>query len=109
MLLVDMPRMMRDIIGTILAGEPDLEIVGELDTGDALIDCAQRTWPDFLIIGSEPSAVAASKRLLAGRRPLRVLEVVEEGRMGYIYERSPERIFVGDISPDVLLAAVRGS
>jgi chemotaxis response regulator CheB len=104
-----MPRMLRDIVGTILDGQPDLEIVGELDTGEVLIACAEQTQPDFLIIGPEPAAVAASKRLLADSRPLRVLEVVEEGRTGYLYEWSPERILVGDISPDALLAAVRGS
>lgn len=104
-----MPRMLRDIVGAIVAGQPDLEVVGELDTGAALVACVKKTQPDFLIVGSDPETLAASRRLMTDQRKLRVLEVVAEGRVGYLYERAPERVLVGDISPDTLLAVVRGS
>ena len=104
-----MPRMLRDIVGAIVTGQPDLQVVGEVDSSEALIAGARRTRPDVLIVGSEPSVLTTSRRLMADQRTLRVIEVVAEGRLGYVYERTPERTLVGDISPEALLAAVRGS
>lgn len=105
-----MPRMLRDIVGAIVTGQPDLRVVGEVDSSEALVACARRTRPDVLIVGSEPSALTASRRLMADQRSLRVLEVVlVDDRLGYVDERTPERTLVGDISPEALLAVVRGS
>jgi len=87
-----MPRMLRDIVGAIVTGQPDLRVVGEVETSEALVACARRTRPDVLIVGPEPSVVMTSKRLMADLRTLRVIEVVDE-----------------DISPEALLAVVRGS
>ena len=107
-LLVDMPRMLRDIVGAIVTGQPDLEVVGEVDSSEALVACAERTQPHVLIVGSEPSVLTTSRRLMADASRLRVIEVVAEGRAGYLYQRLPERTLVGDISPEALLSVVRG-
>ncbi len=86
-----MPRMLRGIVGAIVRGQPDLRVVGEVDTSEALVACARRTRPDVLIVGPDPSVLTTSRHLMAVDRRLRVIEVV------------------GDISPEALLAVVRGS
>lgn len=49
-LLVDDQQLVRAGLTRILGPEPDLEIVGEADDGDAVIDAVERTVPDVVVM-----------------------------------------------------------
>ena len=106
-LLVDMPRMMREIVATVVGTEPDLELVGELDGPEALPAGTRRTRPDLVIAGANPALARLSRQLLGDYPRLRILEVDVEGRRGYLYELSPRRKKLGELSPKSLLAVAR--
>ena len=99
--------MLRDIIAGILGREADLEVAGSMGA-DELAELTERTAPDIVIAGQDPAVIVAAERLLERFPRLRVLEVVGDGRSASVYELRPSREFVGDISPDSLLCAVRG-
>jgi DNA-binding NarL/FixJ family response regulator len=100
--------MMRDIVGRVVRAEPDLELVGEVDRPEALLAQTRRTRPDLVIAGANPALVSLIRRLLGDYPSLRVLEVDIEGRRGYLHERLPRRRKLGELSPQKLLAVVRG-
>jgi DNA-binding NarL/FixJ family response regulator len=107
-LLADMPRLLREIIATIVDGEADLEVVGQVESADQLVRLGPRDVPDIVIAGESPSVGAVAAELL-GRFPrLRVLEVTGDGRSANIYELRPAREYVAQIGAESLLDAVRG-
>jgi DNA-binding NarL/FixJ family response regulator len=106
-LLVDMPRMMRDIIANVVGAEPDLEVVGEVDVPERLPTGALRTRPDLVIASATPGLARVSRQLLGDFPRLRIIEVEAEGRRGFLYELSPRRRRLGELSPESLVAVAR--
>ena len=102
-----MPRMMREIVATVVGTEPDLVLVGEIDDHEALPARTNRTRPDLVIAGANPALARLSRQLLGDYPRLRILEVDVEGRRGYLYELSPRRKKLGELSPKSLLAVAR--
>lgn len=74
------PRLMRELILTTFADQPDIEVVGEVTEEAAIPSEVERTTPDFLVIslnsdGQRPSVCDAVLR----RRPeMRVIAVDPE-------------------------------
>jgi hypothetical protein len=100
--------MLREIVATIVGAEPDLELVGEVDDPEALVAHSERTRPDLVITGADPALVRVSHQLLDDFPSLRILEVDAEGDRGFLYELYPRRKKLGELSPESLLAVVRG-
>src|SRR5579885_2531143 len=44
------PRLMRDIVLTTFADQPDIEVVGEVSDESEISDTVSRTAPDFVVI-----------------------------------------------------------
>jgi DNA-binding NarL/FixJ family response regulator len=106
-LLVDMPRMMRDIIAGVVRAEPDLDLVGEIEAPETLLTRARRMRPDLVIAGATPTLASVTRELLGDYPRLRIIEVeVEDGR-GSLYELSPRRRKLGELSPESLVAVAR--
>jgi hypothetical protein len=103
-----MPRMLREIIAGIVRAESDLELAGEVPDTAHLRALTERDAPDIVIAGEHPELSMVAHRLLERFPKIRVLEVVGGGRSANVYELRPSRNFVGDISPESLLGAVRG-
>ena len=49
-LVANHPRLMREIILTTFADQPDIEIVGEVADDSEIIECVKRTLPNFVVI-----------------------------------------------------------
>src|SRR5438552_17378509 len=49
-LIVDDEAPARDLIATLLRGEPDLEVVGECNNGRDAIAAIERLWPDLVFL-----------------------------------------------------------
>jgi DNA-binding NarL/FixJ family response regulator len=108
-LLADLPQMLRSIIRDIVAGQPDMEVVGELAGQVGVPAMVEQTGATFVIVrhtGLDPQDVIGE--LLACRPPTRVLAIADEGRAGILYELRPHRIPIGELSAASLVAAIRG-
>jgi len=113
-LIVDDQAVMRRGVASLLAGEPDLEVVGEAENGQQAIELAGSLVPDVILMDvSMPvlNGIEATRVIHADFPAVRVigLSMVEEsgqadamrqaGAVGYVRKRD---------AAEVLLAAIRG-
>lgn len=104
----ELPRMLNDIIGSVLEADGDIEVVGEASDPSQLNELLRRRHPDVAILGLENSGLTRfGWELFAADPQLRVLGVLGEGRQTYAYELRPHRTPLGELSPEELTAAVR--
>ena len=107
-LLAGMPPLLLDIIRHVVAAEADMTVVGRLDDGD-LLAATQRARADVILIGEKAKDGRESyDRLLMKQPGLKVLTIADDGKSGSLYELRPQRIPLGEISAEVLRAAIRG-
>jgi DNA-binding NarL/FixJ family response regulator len=104
--LVDMPRVLRDIVVAALVDEPDLEIVG--GQGGTLGQTVASSQADFVIAGADYD-FAEVARVLDERPRLRVLAVAGHGREAFLYELRPTRTPLGEVSPRAIVEAIRSA
>jgi DNA-binding NarL/FixJ family response regulator len=103
--LVDMPQMLRGIVREIVAATPDLEIVAEFDDQEAALMATAPDDIDVLIMRLDEVSLASVFR----ERPrLRVVAVSVDGSKSCLFQLVPHAQMLGDISPQALIAAVRG-
>ncbi len=106
--LVDMPRLLRDIVVQAVVDEPDLEIVALEERGAALRQTVDSSKADFVIAGADYDFHEVAQVL--GERPhLRVLVVDGSGREAFLYELRPTRTPLGEVSPRTIVDAIRST
>jgi DNA-binding NarL/FixJ family response regulator len=106
-LLVDLPRLLREIVLGSVVDEADLEVVDHVSRVEVLEDAARRHDVDVVVIGSDDPELAL--RLLDLRPRLKVLAVGGEGLDTRLYELRPWRVLLGDVSPRTLVEAIRAA
>jgi two-component system response regulator DesR len=87
LLLADDQALVRGALATLLALEPDLEVVAEVGRGDEVVEAARRTRPDVALLDVEMpglDGISATRALRAGLPSCRVLVVTTFGRPGYL-------------------------
>jgi hypothetical protein len=106
--LLNMRGVLGDVIKAVLYTCDDVTVVGEsLDVADvrSLVD---RTGVDVIICHLDDTATAGVARgLFARHRRVKVIAVREDGRRAVLWELRPERSVLGDLSPALLVEAVR--
>jgi DNA-binding NarL/FixJ family response regulator len=107
--IVNMPQMLREIIREVVSPESDMEVAGEFSGTTDLLEAVERTRADFVITGTEDADVAGVGRLLRMRPRLKVLAVAADGRQTYLYELRPQKVHLGEVSPQNLLDAIRSA
>jgi DNA-binding NarL/FixJ family response regulator len=107
-LLVEMPRMLCDIITDVVASQPDMVVVGELPERADLLPAVNRTRADVVVLGLPDSDLPNECGPLFDAHPRsRLLGVAADGRRAFLYELRPQRIPLGEVSPQGLLDAIR--
>ncbi len=106
--LVDLPRILRDIIGDAVDEEPDMEVVGQLPADASLRRVVEQQEADFVIAGTEYGFDEISEVLVQHPR-LQVLEVAGDGRESFLYHLRPARTPLGELSPRTIVDAIRGA
>lgn len=104
LLLVDMPRMLRDVVMDALSQADDVELVGEVD-GPGARKALKEDGIDFVITGRDDARLATD--LLAASPRLKVLAMIDDGRESALYELRPERVALGELSGRRLVTIVR--
>jgi DNA-binding NarL/FixJ family response regulator len=107
-LLVDMPRLLRDLIEHAIAAQPGLRVVGAEADVDALGRATRETDAEFVIVGLEHGELPSSAQaFLDERTRAKVLGVEAEDGSAVLYELKPRRVPIGRVTPDELAAAIR--
>jgi len=109
-LVANRPRLMRELILTTFADQPDIEIVGEVGDESEIAESVKRTLPDFVVIaldqpGKRP---AICDELLREHPEVRVIAVAPE-RNSIVYYWASLNIHSNDIeaSEEGILSAMR--
>ena len=109
-LVANRPRLMRELILTTFADQPDIEIVGEVGEESEISESVKRTLPNFVVIaldqpGKRPAICDA---LLREHPEVRVIAVAPE-RNSIVYYWASLNIHANDIeaSEEGILNAMR--
>jgi chemotaxis response regulator CheB len=83
-LVANRPRLMREMILTTFADQPDIEIVGEVGEESEIFESVKRTLPNFVVIALDQP----------GRRPAICDELLREYPEVRVIAVAPEKNFV---------------
>jgi chemotaxis response regulator CheB len=83
-LVANRPRLMRELILTTFADQPDIEIVGEVAEESEIFDSVKKTLPNFVVIALDQP----------GRRPRICDELLREHPEMRVIAVAPEKNFV---------------
>jgi AmiR/NasT family two-component response regulator len=86
-LVANRPRLMRELLMTTIADQPDIEIVGEVGDEGELAEVVEQVRPDVLIIAmDEPEKRLGQCGFLLGRYPqMRILALAPEQNRALFY------------------------
>jgi len=104
-LLVEMPRMLRDIVVGVLADKPNMEVVAEAAAMSEVPETVLETGADVVVVGRDDPPLADT--LLERAPGLRILAMTADGRESWLYELCPQRVPLGEISPERLVSEIR--
>jgi DNA-binding NarL/FixJ family response regulator len=108
--IMDMPRMLREIIRNLVAGQPDMQIVREVHERASLAATVDKTGATLIIVGQHnPADLGVCRDLLSERSRLKVLAVAGDALESSLYELSLQIRALGEISPEGLLAIIRST
>ncbi len=109
-LLAELPRMLQEIVQTVVAAQPDLEIAGTVDHRDLLPEAVSRTGAEVVIVGLTRGETAEGYDTLLFAHPqVKLFAVAADGRRAFLYELRPRSVPLGDVSPEELVAAIRSA
>jgi hypothetical protein len=106
-LLVDMPRLVRDIVETAARSDPGVEVVGVLGDVDAVAASAGDA--EVIVVGVEHRELPDACRALLDERAasLRLLGIEARDGGAYLYELRPRRSALGELSPAGVVEAIK--
>lgn len=109
-LLVDMPRLVRDLLERAIRAAPGLCLVDVREDLDDLRAATQEARPEFVVVGlgTDGALPPQAGDLLAeaARRKLLGIEC-RDGR-AFLYELRPTTTALGEVAPEDVVAAIRG-
>ncbi len=86
-LVANKPRLMRELIVSTIADQPDIELVGEVATGEDLTEAVEQARPDVLILAMDDrDKYRVQCGFLLGRYPnMRILALAPEQNRAQFY------------------------
>jgi len=110
-LVANRPRLMRELVVATISDQPDIEIVGEVQNEDEIMEAVDRTQPDFLIVALEKSNrfPKACQSILERHPQVKVIAIAPD-RNNSVYYWTSLRIQSNPIeaSEAGVLSALRG-
>ena len=108
-LLASMPRMLMEMIGQIIAREPEFVVVGAIAECTDLTSAVKRSRADLLIVEQSSVTEADVGAVLSSSYPTKILTISENGEGGALNELRPHREALLHISSASLIAAIRAA
>jgi len=86
-LVANRPRLMRELVLAVVADQPDIEVVGEVNDESQLVEAVEESRPDVVIVAMEEGDQRpALCGFLLGRYPhMRILALAPEQNRGLFY------------------------
>ena len=86
-LVANRPRLMRELVLAVIADQPDIDVIGELQDENALADAVEESRPDILILSLEGADTRIAQcGFLLGRYPhMKILALAPEQNRGVFY------------------------
>ncbi len=106
--LVDMPRMLQDIVRKILSAEPDMQIQAATVAEREIASSPEVRDADVVILAEPEARTDEYAAVLFAHPRLRLVAISDDGRRACLYELRPQRTPLGEMSPGALVQAVRG-
>jgi two-component system response regulator DesR len=112
-LIAEDQAMIRGALAALLATEPDIEVVAQVERGDRVVEEALRTTPDVALLDIEmpgQDGLTAAGELRAQLPTCRVLILTVFGRPGYLrraVDAGVSGFLLKDAPPDELASAIR--
>ncbi|RZS43418.1 LuxR family two component transcriptional regulator [Herbihabitans rhizosphaerae] len=112
-LLADDQALVRGALAAMLGLEPDIEVVGQVGSGDEVLDAARRSTPDVALLDVQmpgKDGLTAAAELRDGMPRCRVIVCTTFGRPGYLARAmaaGAAGFVVKDSPPEQLVDAVR--
>jgi DNA-binding NarL/FixJ family response regulator len=109
-IVVDMPRLVRDLIERAIVAQPDMKLLGVLDSPREMVAAARVGRPDFVVVGLKDKLLPHEcQQLLAEHPAVRLLGVEAVAGEAHLYELRPYREALGEVSPADIVSAIRGA
>jgi DNA-binding NarL/FixJ family response regulator len=106
-LLAEMPRMLRELVEPVLATDPDIVVVGAVDSRDALEVAVRALEADVVLVAMPSDEQAESyARLLFDAPRTTLLAITHDGRDAFLYALRPHKMPIGEVSRSGILAAI---
>jgi two-component system, NarL family, response regulator DesR len=112
-LIAEDQAMIRGALAALLATEPDIEVVAQVERGDRVLEEALRSLPDVALLDIEmpgQDGITAAGELRAKLPSCRVLILTVFGRPGYLrraVDAGVSGFLLKDAPPDELASAIR--
>src|SRR5437868_12807441 len=84
--LIDMPRILREIIRETISVQPDMDVVAELDASWSVPDSVDRYDPDVVVVSGDSARIDELGRALLQRGSSRALAVSPDGNESVLVE-----------------------
>jgi hypothetical protein len=105
-----MPRVLRDILSEVIAGESDMAAVGELVGHDRLLAEVDRVKPHVVVLGLQDAEIPRTCELLFSRAPdMKIIAIEGTGHRATLYELRPTRTLLGEPSLRGFLELIRSA
>jgi hypothetical protein len=105
--LVDVPRLLREILVTTFESQPDFEVDDTFGPSASLVAAAVASNADVLITASTALAISDLHTALFARPRMKILSIELDGRRAFLHELYPRRVALGELSPDGLMEQIR--
>jgi hypothetical protein len=106
--LAALPRMLADIVESVVAAQPDMVLSSRVAGGAGLAGTLREEKPQVLIVGLSADEDAAHYDDLLFEHPrMKVLAITSTGRESILSELRPVRHAIGNVSPEGLMDAIR--
>jgi DNA-binding NarL/FixJ family response regulator len=108
-LLVDMPRLAREMIDAAVAAQNDMRVVATTANSSELTAAADTVRPSFVIVGLDGDELPAEALSLFDEQPrLKVLGLEADAGRAYLWQLRPEKRPLGELSPAAVVEVIRG-
>ena len=109
-IVVDMPRLVRDLIERAIVAQPDMTLLAMLESPRQMVQAARAMRPDFVVIGLKAKALPSECRELMAEHPtVRLLGIEAVAGEAHLYELRPHREALGEVSPVDVVSVIRGA
>jgi hypothetical protein len=99
--------MLAEIVASSLVGYADLELVSVTAPRDGLVKAVGKARANAVVAAETQLRSDDVTSLLEAVPRLRVFTLAADARMTWLYELRPERVALGELSPEHLAAAIR--